>query len=88
MQKAEILQEVSPLVREKVLEGDLKRLLDQGGGILLSIGALTKSNSIEEALEKLKGHEEKKLAIERVDFISKIRSRKLRFLKTEIKPKC
>ncbi|MEW6182272.1 MAG: replication initiation factor [Bacillota bacterium] len=81
IQKAEIIKEVSPLVREKVLEGDLKRLLDQGGGILLSIGALTKSNCIEEALEKLKAWQEGKLIAEGANFRGKVELRRTKFIR-------
>lgn len=44
----------SPLIREKVLQGDLNRLLNQAAGLMLSIGALSACDSIDDALAQLK----------------------------------
>jgi hypothetical protein len=48
IQKADMKYEASPLTRELVKQANLKQLLDQGRGILLSIAAIGNHDSIED----------------------------------------
>ncbi|MED4782697.1 replication initiation factor [Brevibacillus choshinensis] len=48
IQKADMKYEASPLIREKVKQGSLEQLLNQGRGILLSVAAIGNHNSIED----------------------------------------
>lgn len=59
--QAAMLQNISLLVRKKVKQGDMKRLLDQGAGILISIGALADHNSIQQSLNMLENWENRTL---------------------------
>lgn len=44
----------TPLVREKVLQGSIQSLLDQGAGILLSVAAIGDHESLEDTLQVFK----------------------------------
>jgi len=83
VQNAKRKLEVSPLIRERVIQGDIKRLLDQGVGILFSVGAAANKTSMEEVLEMLKKWGENKLLKEGITFKDEVQARRQRFIMFE-----
>jgi len=84
IRKAQSGYEASPLVRKQVKQGDAKRLLDQGSGILFSLGAVKGCDSIEKALELLRQHGEGKLRKENIDFRAKMSQRRRKYINGEV----
>lgn len=73
----------SPLVREKVLQGNITRLLDQGAGILLSVAAIGNHHSLEDTLQVFKSWAEIALNKKNTTFQNEKDRRQKKYLLTE-----
>lgn len=80
IQKAKYNANISPLVRQTVLRGDMRRLLDQTTGLVLSIAAGGNCISLEQALDIVKGYSKVKLSKEENQFEKEIHKRRTRFI--------
>lgn len=72
--------ETTPLVRSKVIKGDLKRILNQTNGLLISIGALSSNVYIDEVLSLLKKWNNKKLQNNQTCFKMEVEKRRKMYL--------
>ncbi|MHB1419388.1 MAG: replication initiation factor [Bacillota bacterium] len=84
IRNAGIVGEVSPLVRESVKQGDIRRLLDQASGCLISIGAQSSADTFDKAFEILKGWGEIKLQREGIDYSQKVALRMAKYIKSKV----
>jgi hypothetical protein len=84
IRKAQSGYEASPLVRKQVKQGDAKRLLDQGSGILFSLGAVKGCDSMEKTLELLRQHGEGKLRKDNINFLEKMSQRRNKYYNGEV----
>jgi hypothetical protein len=71
---------ISPLVREKVIEGDLKRLTNQTNGLIVSIGAYANFKSMDESLEYLKKTAEYNLKQKGTNYMESVNKRRNKYL--------
>ncbi|WP_411503395.1 replication initiation factor [Brevibacillus centrosporus] len=72
----------TPLVREKVLQGSIQSLLDQGAGILLSVAAIGDHESLEDTLQVFKSWAEIALNKKNTSFHSEKERRQKKYLLT------
>lgn len=72
-----------PLVREKVLQGSIQSLLDQGAGILLSVAAIGNHESLDDTLRVFKSWAEIALNKKNTSFHSEKERRQKKYLLTE-----
>lgn len=72
-------KEISPLVREKVKEGNLYRIMDQAAGLCTSIGALGNFDSVEDTAKFIQSHAENKLRKKDTTFQAEKEKRRSRF---------
>lgn len=88
-EKWKIIQEAGgdyktpPLVREKVLQGSIQSLLDQGAGILLSVAAIGNHESLDDTLRVFKSWAEIALNKKNTSFHSEKERRQKKYLLTE-----
>ncbi|GAB1532579.1 MULTISPECIES: replication initiation factor [Brevibacillus] len=73
----------TPLVREKVLQGSIQSLLDQGAGILLSVAAIGNHESLDDTLRVFKSWAEIALNKKNTSFHSEKERRQKKYLLTE-----
>lgn len=73
----------TPLVREKVLQGSIQSLLDQGAGIMLSVAAIGDHESLEETLQVFKAWAEIALNKKNTSFRSEKERRQKKYLLTQ-----
>ena len=78
------LKPVSPLVREKVKQGDVKRLYNQAVGLIYTIAAVSNFDTIDGPLEMLKIISNIKLKREGTDFQRKVNKRRSKFITLKI----
>lgn len=83
IQQAGLDYEASPLTRELVKQGNMKQLLDQGAGILLSIAAVGNHDSIEETAKLFKSWAEIGLNKKNTSFREEKERRRKKYLLTD-----
>jgi hypothetical protein len=80
VQKAELDYVASPLIREVIKEGNLKQLLDQAAGLMMSLAAISDHDSISETSAVIQSWFEVKLLNKNTSFEKEKVSRKNQFL--------
>jgi hypothetical protein len=83
IQQAGMNYRASPLVRELVKQGNMKQLLDQGAGILLSIAAVGNHDSIEDTANLFKSWAEISLSKKNTSFLDEKERRRKKYMLTE-----
>ncbi|MDW7675380.1 MAG: replication initiation factor [Bacillota bacterium] len=81
IRKAKINEDVSPLIREKIKQGNIIGLLNQANGLLISIAANASFENVDQALKLLKKWGNTKLAKDGLSFTEKVLTRRKKFLK-------
>lgn len=74
---------IEHLIRKKVIQGDIKRLINQTNGLLISIGAYSGTEKIDEVLRIIHKQANKNLSIKGKDFTSEVRKRRTKFLNSK-----
>ena len=74
-----INKEVTPLVREKVKQGNLYRIMDQAAGLCTTIGALGNFDNVEDTAKFIQSHAENKLRKKETTFPVEMERRRSRF---------
>ncbi|MEI4647292.1 replication initiation factor [Bacillus cereus] len=82
VQKADLTQNFSPIIRKKVKIGNTEQLLDQIAGLLISVGALNNHDSLEVTTRIAKRWTESKLDKKNTTFDQEKIQRNRRFLST------
>lgn len=83
IQQADINQTDSILVRKKVKNGNSEQLLNQIGGLLITLGALNDHHKIEHTLELSRNWIVSKLLSKNLSFEQEVNERKNRFIVSE-----
>ncbi|MGD8191847.1 replication initiation factor [Brevibacillus ginsengisoli] len=83
IQQADLDYEASPLTRELVKQGNMKQLLDQGAGILLSIAAVGNHDSIDDTTRLFKSWAEIGLNKKNTSFQDEKERRRKKYLLTD-----
>lgn len=81
LQKAHLNYIPSPLIRERIKIGNVKQLLDQASGLLLSIAAVANHESADQTSDVIKSWLEINLQNKKTNYEVEINKRKSRFLK-------
>lgn len=76
---------IKPLIRNKVIQGDIKRLINQTNGLLISIGAYSDIEKIDDVLRIIGKQANKNLSGKGTDFTSEVRKRRNKFLDSKKK---
>ncbi|MDW7728510.1 MAG: hypothetical protein SCJ94_00685 [Bacillota bacterium] len=71
---------IKTLIREKVKQGDLKKLTNQVNGLLISIGAYMDKNNIDEVQRYIKSISETKLKLKNTSFKNEVQKRRMSYL--------
>ena len=79
IREAGLIGEASPLVREKVIMGNLVGILNQASGLVTAISAMGNYKDINQALGVIKGWHEVKLANEGIDFERKVSNKRKKY---------
>ncbi len=72
--------DIKPIFREKVKQGDLKKLTNQVNGLLISIGAYLDKNNIDDVQKYIKHMVEGKLKLKNTSFKNEVQKRRMRYL--------
>jgi hypothetical protein len=80
IRKANVSADVTPLIRKQVKKGDIKRLLNQVVGLIISIGALSNHKSLFETLFLIRRWLARKLDYETLTYKEKIEERKSKYM--------
>ena len=72
--------DIKPLIREKIKQGDLKKLTNQVNGLIISIGAYINKNSIDDVQEYIKFTAVAKLKLKNTTFKSEVQKRRMSYL--------
>lgn len=72
--------DIKPLIREKVKQGDLKKLTNQVNGLLISIGAYMNKNNIDDVQKYIKSISEAKLKHKNTSFKNEVHKRRMSYL--------
>lgn len=80
IQSAQFQVMAPPLVRKKVREGNLRRLMNQAAGLAVSIAALGNHSSLDTTLQLVGGWTEERLRSKKTSFDGEKASRRPRFL--------
>lgn len=70
----------SPLIRDRVKQANLKQLLDQAAGLMLSVAALSDHYSIEDTTQDIQSWAEKSLLKKNTSFLEEKQRRRDRYL--------
>jgi dsDNA-binding SOS-regulon protein len=83
IQKAEIEYEATPLIRQVIKQGNLKQLLDQAAGLMMSVASISDHDSIVNTSDVVKSWFEITLANKNTTFEAEKVKRKARFMITK-----
>jgi hypothetical protein len=72
---------IKPLIREKVTQGNIKRLTDQTNGLLISIGASTGRDNLNDVLKIIENQANWNLRAKRTNFTKEVQKRRGKYLK-------
>lgn len=80
IQKADITSEPTPLIREVVRQGNIKQLLDQAAGLMMSVASISDHNTITNTSDVIKSWFEVNLLKKNTTFEAEKIKRKARFM--------
>ena len=78
--KKPLKPELNPLIREKIKQGDLKKLTNQVNGLIISIGAYIDKSNIDEVQKYIKANSEARLKLKNTSFKNEVQKRRMSYL--------